>query len=83
MGVPSALKKSMKITIQAKPGSKHEGLEVIDETHFVVAVQEPPVAGRANRAILRVLAQHFSVSPGAVRLLSGYTSRTKTFEITR
>ncbi|MBI5123566.1 DUF167 domain-containing protein, partial [Candidatus Roizmanbacteria bacterium] len=46
----------MKIFIQAKPNAREEKIEKIDETHFIVAVREPPVKGLANAAIRKVLA---------------------------
>lgn len=71
----------MKITVKAKPASKEEKVEKITEFEFVVSVKEPPVQGRANMAIIKALAQYFRVSPSQVRLVSGFTSRQKVFEI--
>lgn len=71
----------MKIFIQAKPNAREEQIEKIDEMHFIVAVKEPPVQGRANAAIQKALAEHFGVAPARVRLVSGYSSKQKMFEI--
>jgi len=71
----------MKIAVKAKPGAGQEQVEKIDETHFVVAVQEPPIQGRANAAIVRALAAHFSIAPSRVRIISGHTSRQKIVDI--
>lgn len=71
----------MKIEVHAKPRAHEERVEKIDETHFVVAVKEPPVQGRANAAIVRALAAHFKVAPSRVRIVSGHTSRQKLIEI--
>ncbi|MBI4135139.1 DUF167 domain-containing protein [Candidatus Uhrbacteria bacterium] len=78
----------MKIFVKAKPGAKEEQVEKIDppagragETHFVVAVREPPVQGRANLAIVKALADYFGVAPTRVRIISGYTARQKVVEI--
>jgi len=71
----------MKISVKARPGAKEEKIERIDETNFVVSVKEPPVQGRANAAIARVLAEYFKVSNSQVRLISGFSSRQKIFEI--
>lgn len=56
-------------------------MEKVDETHFVVAVKEPPIQGRANAAIVRALAAHFGIAPSSVRIISGHTSRQKVIEI--
>lgn len=71
----------MKIFIQAKPNAREEIIEKIDDSHFTVAVKEPPVQGRANAAIIRVLAKHFDVAPSSVRLVAGFSSKQKIFEV--
>ncbi len=70
----------MKIQIKVKPNSKTE--EVSQEgDNFVVKVKEPPKEGKANQAVIRLLAKHFGVSQGQVRILSGFKSRSKVIEI--
>lgn len=70
-----------RIFVKAKPGSKNEKIERIDESHFEVWVKEPPVKGKANQAIIKALAAHFGVAPEKVRIVSGHTSRQKIVEI--
>ncbi len=71
----------MKIFVKAKPAAKEEKVEKIDETNFVVSVKEPPVQGRANAAISKALAEYFKVSNSQVKLISGFSSKQKVFEI--
>lgn len=71
----------MRITVQAKPGAREERVEKINDEHFMVAVKEPPVEGRANTAIVRALAAHFGVASSRVRIISGHTARQKVVEI--
>ncbi len=61
--------------------AREEKVEKIDENNFIVAVCEPPVAGRANMAIIKAMAGHFNVAPSRVRIISGYASRQKILEI--
>ena len=51
------------------------------DVHFEVSVKEPPIAGRANMAIIKAVAGHFKVAPSRVRIISGFTSRQKILEI--
>lgn len=67
----------MKIFVTAKPDAYENRIEKIDDTHFVVSVTEPPIAGRANRAILKALGEYFHTSPSAIRIVSGFSSRQK------
>ncbi len=71
----------MKIFVKAKPLARIESIEKIDETNFIVSVKEPPVEGKANRAIIRALADYFKIAPSRIRLTSGFSSKQKTFEI--
>jgi len=67
----------MIIQVKAKPAAKEEKIIKISEKEFEVWVKEPPIQGRANMAIIKALADYFKVSPVAVRIVSGYTSRFK------
>jgi|CXWL01.1.fsa_nt_gi uncharacterized protein YggU (UPF0235/DUF167 family) len=83
----------MKISVKAKTRAKEEKVEQLTQPTlgfageapetliYRVSVKEPPVDGKANEAIARVLARHFDTSLSQVRLLSGHTSKQKVFEI--
>lgn len=70
----------MKIAVRVKPRSKVE--EVTGEGDgYVVRVKEPPIEGRANRAVLRLLASHLGVPESRLRVVSGFSSRNKVIEV--
>jgi hypothetical protein len=70
----------VKIQVKVKPNSKTE--EVSQERDsFVVKVKEPPKEGRANQAVIKLLAEYFSVPQSQVRILSGFKSRNKVIEV--
>jgi len=70
----------MKIQVKVKPNSRTE--EVSREgDDFVVKVREPPREGKANQAVITLLAEHFGVSRSQVRILSGFRSRNKIIEV--
>ena len=71
----------MKINIKAKPSSREEKVEKIDETNYVVSVKEPPEKGKANNAIRNALAMYFKIASVRVKIISGYSSRNKIIEI--
>jgi hypothetical protein len=71
----------MKINVKAKPNSREEKVEKIDENNYVVSVKEPPVKGKANEAIRNALAVYFKTGSSCVRIISGHTSRNKIIEI--
>ena len=71
----------MRLFVTARPRAREESVKKIDETHFVISVKEPPVQGRANAAITRVLADFLGVAPSRLRIVSGYTSTAKVIEV--
>lgn len=46
-----------------------------------VRIAAPPVAGAANRELVKVLAKSFSLSQNAVEIVSGTNSKSKTVRI--
>ncbi|OWK26677.1 MAG: hypothetical protein US76_01515 [Parcubacteria group bacterium GW2011_GWA2_38_13b] len=71
----------MKIFVKAKPNAKEEWVEKIDSAHFVISVKEPPIQGRANEAIKKVLADYFKISVQSVKIVSGHYLRRKIIDI--
>jgi len=71
----------MKIFVKAKPNSKEEKVEKVDDNNFVVSVREPPVKGKANEAIRNALAVYFKTGSSYVKIVSGFSSRNKIVEI--
>lgn len=71
----------MKIFVKAKPLAKEKRIEKIGEFNFIVSVKEPPKDGKVNAAIIKALAEYFTVAPSRVRLVSGFSAKQKTFEI--
>jgi len=71
----------VKIFVKAKPNSKTEKVEQINEANFNVFVKEPPVQGKANKAIILALARHFNTSPSKISIISGHNSRQKVIKI--
>jgi len=70
----------MRIQVRVRPNSRTE--EVSQEGDgFIVKVKEPPREGKANQAVIKLLAQHFGVSKSQVRILSGLRSGKKVIEV--
>ncbi|OGY64591.1 MAG: hypothetical protein A3I89_02740 [Candidatus Harrisonbacteria bacterium RIFCSPLOWO2_02_FULL_41_11] len=71
----------MRIFVKAKPLSRKESVEKVDDSHYLVAVKEPPKDGKANQAIIRVLAKYFKIAPSRICLISGFSAKQKIFEV--
>lgn len=73
----------MKIIIKAKPGAKEDKIEKVDEANYTVYVKAPPIDGKANAAILKLLANHFDVSQSLIEIISGHMARVKVVQINK
>jgi hypothetical protein len=72
----------LKIQVKVKPNSK-VGEVSREGDSFVVKVKEPPREGRANRAVIKLLAEHFGVPQSQVRIIGGFTTKNKVIEIAK
>jgi uncharacterized protein (TIGR00251 family) len=71
----------MKISVKVKPNARQEKIEKVNESHFLIRVKEKPQEGKANKAVIKVLAEYFGVPQSQIVLLKGQSSREKIFEI--
>jgi uncharacterized protein YggU (UPF0235/DUF167 family) len=71
----------MRIAVRVRPGSARPGVGGEHAGALVVRVGARAVDGKATEAALAAVAGAFGVRRGAVRLVSGATSRTKVVDI--
>ena len=80
-------RKEMKIRCKIKPNSKKGNLiqKSQDENgkFFEIFIRKPAIEGKANLAVIKLLAKEFGVSKNRVSLKTGTKSRFKIFEIER
>lgn len=71
------------LAVRAQPGAKRTAVTGIygegANAQLKIAVNAPPVEGRANDALIAFLAETFRVTKNAVELSSGVLSRSKVF----
>jgi len=71
----------MKISVQVKPGSRTNTVEQIDDTHLIIRVKAKPHDGKANDAVLKLLAAHLVIPLSSFTIRFGHTSKYKIIEI--
>ena len=79
----------MKILVKVKANAKKDEVvpplpklfKVDGNDYYKVSVKAPPIQGKANTAVLKLLSIYFKISPSQVILISGQTSKTKVFKI--
>jgi uncharacterized protein len=71
----------MRIAIRVRPGSARPGVGGEHAGALIVRVSARAVDGKATEAALAAVSGAFGVRRGAVRLISGASSRTKIIDI--
>lgn len=69
------------LAVKAQPGSRKEGILGLVAARLKVGVHDPPEKGKANQALIAVLAEALEVKRGDVVLLAGTASSQKRFLI--
>jgi uncharacterized protein len=69
------------LEVRAQPGAKKTAMTGIygegTGAQLKIAVQAPPLDGRANEAVIAFLAETFGLQKSAVELVSGDSARSK------
>lgn len=74
----------MLLTLHVKPNARQNRIvKQLDDTTYVVEVTAPPVEGKANEAVVKLLAEHFDVAKTSILLKRGASTRIKQFEVPR
>lgn len=76
-----AVPEGLLLSVHLQPGARREAFAGLYGERLKIAVNAPPVGGRANRAVIRFLAGFFGVAARNVELISGETCRDKKFLI--
>lgn len=71
------------LAVHVQPGAARDALAGTYGERLKIAISAPPADGRANRKLLRYLAQQFGVPQGRVELLTGRAARAKRIRIRR
>lgn len=58
-----------------------EGLVINGERMFNVRVTEQAEGGKANRAVIKILAKYVGIAPSRLHIIFGITSRNKVIKI--
>ena len=65
------------IALHIQPGARREGVAGLFGTSLKIALNAPPVDGKANAALIRFLADRLSIPKKNIEICSGASSRDK------
>lgn len=71
----------MKISVKVKPNSKQNLVEEAGENQYTVRVKEKAIEGRANDAVIALLARYFGVPKSNITVIVGAKSRNKVLAV--
>lgn len=76
-----AKEKKLRLNIKVKLNSKKVGVLVVEniegENKITIWIATAPEWGKANQAIIKILAKYFGVAKGKVEIIQGEKSRIK------
>ncbi|BAZ95380.1 UPF0235 protein [Thiohalobacter sp. COW1] len=71
------------LDLHVQPGARREELAGEHGGRLKVRIKAAPIEGKANRGLIRFLADLFGVAPRDIQLLRGETGRDKRLRIPR
>ena len=75
------MESATRLRLRVSPGAARSAVVGRHGEAWKVRVAAAPEAGRANEAVVRLLAETLSLPPAAVRLVSGHGARDKIVEL--
>lgn len=70
----------MKLSVMVKTNARKNEVVKVDDSTFRVAVTISPIEGKANKAVIELLAEYFDVPKSSVYIHSGVAGRKKIIE---
>jgi len=70
------------LSVRVHPGAKRDAVTGLHAGAVKIALNTPPVDGKANEALIAFVAERLNTPRTKIVLISGATSRSKTLRIT-
>lgn len=75
-------KKGLEIRVRVTPNSSRESVSFDISEGLTVKLKSPPVEGRANKELIRIVSSKLGVAPSSIAIIKGLSSRNKTLVAT-
>lgn len=66
-----------RIYIKVSPKSSRNEVTQVSEGEYKIKLTAAPVDGKANEALIEILAKHFKVAKSCVKIVGGKSTKTK------
>lgn len=71
----------MYVHARVRAGARKEEIGEAGDSRLRIAVREPAERNLANRRVIELVARHYKVAPGKVRIVSGHHSPSKILSV--
>jgi uncharacterized protein (TIGR00251 family) len=71
----------MQKRVKVKPNSKQQAIKEEADGSLTVHLKSPPVDGKANEELIKLLAEKFEIPKARITIKSGSSSRQKLIDI--
>jgi uncharacterized protein (TIGR00251 family) len=71
----------MRFNLKVIPNASRSEITVEKNGDWKIKVQTPPEDGRANKAVIQLLAQHFKIPKNRIKIIAGEKSHRKIIEV--
>ena len=78
-GIYTVRDRDILLRVRAKPGARADRIAGVRGDSLLVEVRAAPERGRANEAVIRVLAEAFGLRASSIELKTGAVSQRKLF----
>ena len=72
---------SVRLKLHVRPGAKRNGVSGVFGDALKVELQTPPVDGKANSALIKLLAKWLDITKSNITIISGESCRDKVVEL--
>jgi uncharacterized protein len=69
------------LRVKVKPNARSSRLQQLEDGSWYAELEAPPVDGKANEELIRLVAEQFGVRRAAVSIRRGASGRLKTVEV--
>jgi hypothetical protein len=69
------------LSVQVKPNSKQQSVELAADGSLTVRLKSSPVDGKANQELIKLLAKRFNLPKSQIRIKAGQFSKYKRVEL--
>ncbi len=69
------------IKVKVKPNSKQQLIKEETDGSWKICLKSPPVDGKANQELIKLLAKKFNVRKSEITIKSGCSSKNKLIEL--